>query len=163
MKVKIIDDYNIIVFLSKSEKTIDFSSKDLLEDELKELFKKLSSCYDINISGYYNIVIYIDDYYGAILDINREDMDYALYDDDQIDMRILIKNTSFLYLIDDIFLDERDNTIYQYKGKYYLKLEKQLSLVEMGKLLEYSNIVYDNKVEDIIKYGSTLKKEDYVI
>lgn len=163
MKIKIIDENNFIVFLNKySYKDIDFTSKRDLGIRLKDLFQKLNNYYDVKVYGYYNVSIFIDDNYGAILEMEKEDIDYMDYQDDQIDMRIIVINNTFLYLLDDILNNNIDGTIYKYREKFYLKLNHDINSIEMGRLLENSSIIY-NKTNDIIKYGTMLKKDEYVI
>lgn len=162
MKVKITDENNLIVFLNKLEtKGINFTSKDNLEVELKDMFKKLNSVYNIKIYGYYNVSIYIDEYYGVVIDLSKEDIDY-LDDDNNVDMCIVIVEQSFLYEIDDLF-NIKTGDVYRYKNKYYLKLNNDISNIEMGNLLEHSNLIYGDKVKNILDYGNVLKKESYVL
>lgn len=163
MKIKIIDENNFIVFLNKyAYKDIDFTSKRDLEVRLKDLFQKLNNYYNVKVYGYYNVSIFIDNNYGAILEMEKEDIDYMDYQDDQIDMRIIVINNTFLYLLDDILINDIDGTIYKYRDKFYLRLNHDINSIEMGRLLENSSIIY-NKTNDIIKYGTMLKKDEYVI
>lgn len=162
MKVEFIDD-DIIVFLNKYRvKDMDFKSKEVLEREIRDIFEKLNNYYNIKIKGYYDINIYIDNYYGAILDLKSEDLDYTLFDDHEVDMRIVLINNEFLYRVDDVFTNINCN-IYKYKNNYYIELKSDIDNIEMGKLLESSHIIYGNIVSDILKYGILLKKEDYVL
>ena len=163
MKIKIIDENNFIVFLNKYVyKDIDLTSKRDLEIKLKDLFQKLNNYYNVKVYGYYNVSIFIDNNYGFILEMEKEDIDYMDYQDDQIDMRIVVINNTFLYLLDDILINNVDGAIYKYKDKFYLKLNHDINNIEMGKLLENSNIIY-NKTNDIIKYGTLLKMDEFVI
>ena len=66
-----------------------------LEKELKTLFKCLNINYGIKIYGYYNVYIYVDKYYGVVIDICKEDIDYISYDETSVDMRIVITNKEF--------------------------------------------------------------------
>ena len=74
MKVIKNDDFNIEVFLGKENFNLD--CKDELEDYLKKFFNRLKEYYDIEVKGFYDIDIYIDKNYGAVLDINRDDIDF---------------------------------------------------------------------------------------
>lgn len=162
MKIEFIND-DIIVFLNKYRiKNIDLKSKDSLEKELRNIFEKLSNYYNIKISGYYNVTIYIDEYYGAILELKNEELDCIEYDIHEVDMRIILVNNKFLYKIDDIF-NNIDGNIYKYKNNYYLEITSDINNILMGKILESSHIIYGNVTEDILKYGILLKKEDYVL
>lgn len=164
MKVKLIDENNIIVFLNQfKSRNIDFNSKNNLEKELKTLFKCLNINYGIKIYGYYNVYIYVDKYYGVVIDICKEDIDYISYDETSVDMRIVITNKEFLYQLNDIFNINIPSQLYKYKNKYYLRLINNITDIDMGKLLEYAEIVYDDNIEDILRYGNILKNIDYVI
>lgn len=154
MKINLIDEDNIIIYLNKYyTKNTDFNDKNLLEDYFKKLFKKLNKIYDIDINGYFNINVYIDKYYGVIIEIKKEDLEYYSYFNDQIEMQIMIYNdVEFLYLYNDYFdiLNMNNNKIYKYNNKYYLKLEKEISNIELAKILEFTSIIY-SKTDKIIK------------
>ena len=161
MKVNIIDDNNIIVFLNKFNiKNIDFKNRENIETNFRKIFLKLKHIYNLNIKGYYNINIYIDAYYGAVLEIEHEDIEYIDYFDSQIDMRVnVIKDNEFLYKIDDIFLNDRiinKIDIYNFKEEYYIKIKKDVTDYEIGKILENSELVYGDITIDILKIGSII-------
>lgn len=162
MKVNIVDDNNIIVFLNKFNiKNIDFKNRENIETNFRKIFLKLKNIYNLNIKGYYNITIYIDDDYGAALEIEHEDIDYYDYFDSQVDMRVnVINDNKFLYKIKDIFnLDEKilnKIDIYLFKNKYYIKLKKGVTNIELGKILENSELVYGDITIDILKIGSII-------
>lgn len=163
MKVDIIDENNIIVFLNQFFiKDMNFLDKNLLEDQFRKLFLKLKDIYNIEINGYYDINIYIDKYYGSILEIKKEEIEYLDYFDDQIDMRIIISKYSiFLYKIIDIFEIPKDilknSIIYKYQNNLYLELKKKIDNIEMGKLLENSFLVYGVVSDKILKNGRKIK------
>lgn len=154
MKVDFIDEDNIIVFLNKKLlENIDINNKSLLEIYFKRLFNRLKNIYDIEIIGYYDIIIYLDNNYGAIVDIEKID-DELYYN--QIDMKLSIIDTVFLYEIDDIIDINKfiQNTIiYKYCNKYYLAID-DLDYYNIGKLIEKSKIVFrdtDRIINDGIK------------
>ena len=156
MKVEFVDD-NIIVFLNKHiTKNLDYKDTTILENELRNIFDKLNNYYDIKINGYYNVHIYIDDNYGAILELVQNDMDFLEYDDSLIDMRIIITNVKLLYKIEDLINLDVDNNVYLYKGNMYLELLGKLDDIKEGYLLENSRVIY-KKMDEIRKYGKILK------
>ena len=163
MKVDIIDENNIIVFLNQFfTKDMNFLDKDLLEEQFKNLFLKLKDIYNIEINGYYDINIYIDKYYGSILDIKKEEIEYLDYFDDQIDMRIILSKYSvFLYKIIDIFEIPKDilnsSLVYKYQNNLYLELRKKIDNIKIGKLLENSFLVYGPITDKILKNGRKIK------
>ncbi|MEG0826494.1 MAG: hypothetical protein RR404_03380, partial [Bacilli bacterium] len=65
MKIVNKDEFSFIVFLNKFYiDKINFNNKIVLEDYFKNLFLRLKENYKIDMIGYYNIFIYIDDNYG---------------------------------------------------------------------------------------------------
>lgn len=155
----IVEDKKIIVFLNSNEvKKLCFEDDEKLEEYFKNLFLKLNRKFDIELNGYYEVQIYKDSNYGAIIEFLTDDMDYYNYFN-QIDMKINIsKLSSFLYEINYNFLDNviLENCIcYKFLNKLYLKINKLDN--NYFNLLELSNIIYGNKVNEILKYGKKVK------
>lgn len=145
MSVHVINDNILDIYLKKEIiKGIDFKDKENLENYLKKIFRILKDKYDIKIEGYYEIDAYIDNNYGVILNLNREDFDYYDYFKNQVDMKISIIDNEFLYEVEDIpkSLLNKVNVIIE-GDKIYLKINKKLEDIEMMKLLESSKIIYD--------------------
>ena len=139
-----IKDNEMVVYLKDEEiKNIDFKDINKLEDYFRNLFIKLKKILKQDISGFYIINIYLDDYYGAVLEINKEESDYIFYLDNQIEMKINIIETDFLYETEDIFNNKCE--YYLYKNKIYLKLKEKLDLKQMLYLIEHSKIIYDTE------------------
>ena len=154
MKIEQIND-KIIIYLKKEQiDNINFKDIDELEDYFKNLFLKLNRIVDIDINGFYLLNIYLDDYYGAALEIIKEEDTYTFYLDGQIDMRINIIKTDFLYEIDNYNIDRSKFDIYLYENKIYIKLKEQIAKKEMFTLLENSKFIYDS--ENIIIKGKKL-------
>jgi len=163
MKIEVIDELNFTIYLNKFYiNDIDLKNKDDLENYFKNLFLKLKDSYQMPLSGYYNITIYLDKFYGVIIDIQKEDLEYFDYFGGQIDMRIAIVDNSFLYQVKDINILKNQTiygAIYQYKNHFYFKLEKEIPNNLYLKLLEWSNIIYKENTEIIMKKGKKLKEE----
>lgn len=158
MKVSIIDDDNIIVFLNTfNTKNIDFENKGNIEKNFKKIFLKLKYIYKLNIKGYYNINIYKDKLYGAILKIEHEDIEYFDYFDSKVDMRVNVISNTFLYKIKDILelpKNLKENvTIYLFQDEFYIFLNRDLSNYNFSLLIEMSDIVYGNITNDILRLG----------
>lgn len=162
MKVLIKSDNIITLYLNKyHDRKINLSSKDNLEIYFKELFQQLKDQYEIEINGYYNIDIYEDQHYGTIINIEKEEMEYFDYFDNQIDMQINIQtNVTFLYQIEDILTIPKEIKdkieIYHYLDNFYLKIIKPISNIELGRLLEISNLKYGPKNKNILKLGKLI-------
>lgn len=158
MKVMKLEQNNVVIFLPTPFFSLDFSSKDDLEDYFRELFLKLEDHYDFNMSGFYDIEVYEDSYYGAIFTIEEEDIPYFDCLDRQVEMSIRIsKEKEFLYKIEDpLDLNEEivsASQFYQYQNEFFLKLTKKLTIASYMRLLEYSTLVYGKKVKNIQKFG----------
>lgn len=147
MKVEVISNGYIIYLNQFNLIDIDFKNMDILEDSFKKLLKKLNNYYHIDINGYYNINVYIDSYYGAILQIEKESLDYYDYfESDTIAMRIKKIDADFLYEVED-FLFAKDFLnklkLITKNNHMYLKIIDDLSYKEYLLLTEMSRIIYD--------------------
>lgn len=158
MKINFFNSENIVIYINNYLfSNLNVESKEELEKSFKKIFLKLHHNYNVNLYGYYNIILCQDYNYGIILNLQKEDIDYYDYFDKEIDMRIIIdKNNFFLYQINDYFdftKDELKNSdIYSYDNKLYLRLNKKVDFITMGKILEKSDLVYKN-IDIIIKNG----------
>lgn len=155
----IVDNNKFIVFLNKDE-NIDFDNKTKMEKYFKDLFSKIKNKYNVDISGYYNIDIYIDKYYGSIIEIEDEQLDYYTYFN-QIDMEInVLKNSLFLYEIGYEFLDKKilDKVIcYKINDKIYFQIISDIDDLLLAKIIEYGHILYGKEVDKIVKQGKKVK------
>jgi len=146
VNIKFINELILDIYIKRELiDNIDFNNKNDLEKYLKKLFKILKNKYDIIIEGFYDITVYIDKYYGVVIHMEKDDIEYYDYYKNQVDMRIINIDTNFLYLVDDIpkyLLNKADVIIID--NQIYLKLKEELSKVEMMKLLEISKVVFDN-------------------
>lgn len=158
MKVKYENGIYTIYINLYYENKIDFKNKDELENYFRKLFVKLKKYYDIELTGYYNIHVYYNEFFGAILTIEKEELEYYDYFDDKLDMRISVENNQeFLYQLDDVRNDLKTKfPIYQYMDHLYLKVGTKLSSTEMGELLEYSTIIYDDETENVLTFGKII-------
>lgn len=145
VNIKFIDDLRLDIYIKKELiDNIDFNSKDDLEKYLKRLFKTLKNKYDIVIEGFYDITVYIDKYYGVIFHLEKDDVEYYDYFKNQVDMRIITIDTEFLYLVDDIPYDLVNKVNILIKNdNIYLKIQEELSKIDMMNLLEISKVVYN--------------------
>ncbi len=161
MKISVNDD-DIIIYLNKYyTKQVDFLDLTSLEEYINDLFLTLKNCYNLKISGYYNIDVYIDINYGVIVTMKHDDLEYYDYLIDQIDTQVTIhNNVNFLYKIADFFgakscLTNIDYSLYKYDNELYIKLNDKIDNISFGNLLEYSTeICYD--IERIIKKNNLL-------
>lgn len=151
MKVIKNGEFNTEVFLGRDNLNIE--DRDELEKYLKNVFNKLNKYYDIRISGFYDVDLYIDKNYGIILDIIRDDIDFEPIFN-SVDMKITINKESFLYKLDDYIYSHFGN-IYNYDNAYYLEVSDTLSNLDMMKLMEDATIVYKS-IDEIKKRGKKI-------
>ena len=145
-------DNKIIVFLNKK---INFKQINL-EKYFKNLFIKFKEDYHIELNGYYSINIYIDKFYGSVIEIENEDLDYYNYFN-QIDMEVKLNDNVFLYEIDYEYLNKNiinNSNIYKIKDKLYIQVKDNNIL---NKILEYSNIIYGEKIKYILRNSKKVK------
>ena len=88
----VIDNNKFIVFLNKK---FDLDDKLKLEKYFKDLFYNLKNKYNMEVNGYYNINVYADKYYGTIIEMENEDLEYYTYFN-QIDMEINVLKAVFI-------------------------------------------------------------------
>ena len=145
MNIKFLNNFIFDIYVKKELlKDVNFNNKNNLEDYLKNLFKVLKSYYNLEIKGFYEITVYIDKYYGAIFHFEKDDLEYYDCLKNQVDMRIIRIDTDFLYLVEDIpFNLLKKVDVFINDNKIYLKINKDLTNLEMMKLLENSIIIYD--------------------
>ena len=150
MKIELLDEYNYTLYLNNLYvKDLNLDNKDNIEKYLKKLFLIVKNRYDVDISGMFEIDIYVNDKYGIVIDIFKEELEYLDYFSNQIDMQVnIIKDSIFLYEIDNLI----DNTLYKYDSKYYINIEdiNDISIYEQGK------IIFGEYVLDVLKYGKKL-------
>lgn len=146
-------DNNLIVFLnSKKFNGIDFNDKCILEDYFKDLFLELSEIgFDMN--GSYCIDVFLDDNYGAVLEISENDIYYDYCD--FVDMKISIsKYKGFLYLLNgDVGSLINSCKVYSYDGDFYLE-PINIGFFDYGILLENSILIYGEDSYKIKKFSN---------
>jgi len=144
MTIKFISDMVFDIYVKKYLiEGINFSVKSEIEEYLKKLFKILNTKYNLVIEGLYNITVYVDKYYGIILHLEKENIDYYEYYKNQVDMRLITINTEFMYEVDDIPTNILNKVNVSIKDKnIYLILKEELNNLEMMELLENSKLVY---------------------
>ena len=151
MKIDVSTD-KIVIYLKKDRVNVDFKDEYRLESFLKKLFICLNDYYNIEIKGYYDVCVYIDNIYGMVLVLKCEDYEFYDYFEKQVDMRIKINKNKFLYKVDDLYsIDLNKYKIYKYLSDIYLLPKCKLNNIELGKLIEISDIIYDSN--EIMKKG----------
>lgn len=160
--MKIINNGRVIK-LYLNELKIDFSDNIELENYFRKLFLKLKRMFNMSFTGLYDIDIYLDQNYGSVIELKKEELEYIDYYDNEIDMRIAVHDVTFLYEIHDIFeIDSKIvKTIYYYKDKFYLELNDLTNKLDQTKLMEMGNLTY--QAEDILRYGKKIIQVDKIM
>lgn len=153
-----VDKNNYVVkIFNDNLQDIDIFNVNEVEKFIINIFRKFLKKY--KLKGDVLLNIYIDLYYGIIIEINN-DNDYCF--DDEIDVKVVFHlNNTFLYEIDYFYiLDEvniKNANIYFYKNKFYLEVTDNIDIADKYKLLESSNVIWDNKCFEIVNKAIKLK------
>lgn len=141
MKVEMLSN-TIIVYLLDNKKYNDDSD---IKKILINVFDNLEKYYNIAFTSDYNLELYINRYYGMILEI-KENEDFIY--DDIVNLKLnVLRDTLFLYEVDDP-LEYINYEIYYYNDKFYVNAKR-----EDINLIEDSNLVYGDIVYKIIGRG----------
>ena len=141
MKVEMLSD-KIIVYLLDNKKYNEDSD---IKKMLIKVFDNLEKYYNITFTNDYNLELYINRYYGMILEI-KENEDFIY--DDIVNLKLnVLRDTLFLYEVDDP-LEYINYEIYYYNDKFYVNAKR-----EDINLIENSNLVYGDIVYKIIGRG----------
>lgn len=141
MKVEMLSN-TIIVYLLDNKKYNDDSD---IKKILINVFDNLEKYYNITFTSDYNLELYINRYYGMILEI-KENEDFIY--DDIVNLKLnILRDTLFLYEVDDP-LEYINYEIYYYNDKFYVNAKR-----EDINLIENSNLVYGDIVYKIIGRG----------
>lgn len=147
MKILSVGKKHTRIFLNNMMlKDLPLENKDQLEDGFRKLFLNLKDNYGKKFSGYYNIFITYDKKSGAIIDMNREDIEYYDYFDSQVDMRIVFKNdVEIVYEIECPLNIKKDKGIelFTSNNKYYLRLIEKKDFYTLGSIIEQSNDIIE--------------------
>lgn len=145
MKLEVFDDRYVVCLNKTTINEVDFKIKRQVEECFRNVFTKIRRRLNEDINGFFNIKVYLDDNFGAILVIEKEELEYCDYFSNQIDMQIEIEDDSNVLLeFDDLFYIDED-TVYFYNGKYYINYRDKL------KYVEFANVIYGDEAKKIIK------------
>lgn len=128
------------------DKLIIYINKKINLEEISNVLLK-SKALGLDIKLYDNIVLYEDEILGTILELTNENDNYFT----TFDMNIsLSKEKSFLLKIEENADIDIKKDIYKYKNNYYMQI-KENDFIKIGRLLEYSKIIYGSIVKKIKK------------
>lgn len=153
MKLEVLNLNNLIFYLNKDYlDKINFNINENVEQEFKKLFLKIKNIYNLELSGYYEVLVYINDNYGIIIEMEKDDDEYIKLFKDTLDMKITFKfDCEIYYKIENIdFINFKNYNLYYYNNELYLSLKNNLKI-------PYKDYLYLLENSSII-YGSDLKK-----
>lgn len=141
MKVEMLSNTIIVYLLDNKKYNEDSDIKKILIN----VFDNLEKYYNITFTSDYNLELYINRYYGMILEI-KENEDFIY--DDIVNLKLnVLRDTLFLYEVDDP-LEYINYEMYYYNDKFYVNAKR-----EDINLIENSNLVYGDIVYKIIGRG----------
>lgn len=151
MKIEMFEN-KYLVFLNKEKiSNIDFKIKKQVETCFRDVFSKIKKRLDKDINGLFNIKVYLNDLFGSILIIERENIEYFDYFSNQIDMQIEIEyDATVLLEFNDIFDVISKKKIFSFNKKYYIEYTDDINNIE------FSNVVYGEKADNIMKKSVVL-------
>lgn len=159
MNLKVIDENNFIITII-DKKLIPKLDENSISNYLKKILLKIKTKYQINIYGYYDVFIYVDEYYGIIIKLIREELEYLSYYDKEIKMKIIVLDNQFFYEIEDIYKIKQEildiSDIYLYNNQIYLELKSDINFTLYGYLIENSKVIYED-TEKIKKEGNKIE------
>lgn len=146
MIINKIDNCYIIKLLNKQ---IDIYNPIELETITTNLIKKINILN--NLKNNIHLTFYIDTNYGTIIKLQDYQSAFTLNNDKTVKITIH-NNTPFLYELDYFnakkFLKQK---IYYYQNKFYLKINTNLNTKDYYKLLELSEVIYEDTLDIIDK------------
>jgi len=154
MKLEIFDLNNLVFYLSKEYlNKIHFKIDVDVENELKKLFLTIKNIYNLDLKGYYEVMVYINDLYGIIIEMEKDDDEYIKIFGDTLDMKITFKfDCELLYKIENIdFINFGKYSLLYYNNNLYLSLADNYlpPREEYLKLLENSRLIYGDELNKL--------------
>lgn len=149
MIINKIDNYYIIKLPSVK---IDIYNPDNLEEITKKIILKISKHYKLN--NCIHLEFYLNNNYGTIIKLKDYRSPFIITNDKTVKITIHT-DTPFLYQIDYFDLDKEcinKENIYYYKNKFYIEIKEDINKKDYLKLLELSEIIYEETL-DIIDKG----------
>ena len=142
-------DNNYIIKLPSIK--IDIYNPESLEEITKKIITKINKNYKLNNN--IHLDFYLNNQYGTIIKLTDYKSHLTINNNKTVKINIHT-NTPFLYQIDyfDIKKNKLKNeNIYYYKNKFYLELKENIEYKDYLKLIELSNIIYEETYDIIDK------------
>lgn len=144
MIINKLDNCYIIKLLNKQ---INVYSPTELENITKKIIKKINT--SNKIKNNIHLTFYLDNNYGTIIKLEDYKSSFTLNNDKTVKITIHT-DSNFLYEVDYFNIKKfSKQKIYYYKNKFYLKINESLNTKDYYKLLELSEVIYED-TESII-------------
>lgn len=128
------------------DKLIIYINKKINLEDISSILLK-SKILGVDIKNFDNIVIYEDEILGTILELTLENDNYFT----TFDMNVSVsKDKSFLLKLEENIDFDINCDIYKYKNNFYVQV-KDNNFIKVGRILEYSKIIYGSIVKKIKK------------
>jgi hypothetical protein len=128
------------------DKLIIYINKKINLEDISSILLK-SKILGVDIKNFDNIVIYEDEILGTILELTLENDNYFT----TFDMNVSVsKDKSFLLKLEENIDFDIMCDIYKYKNNFYVQV-KDNNFIKVGRILEYSKIIYGSIVKKIKK------------
>ncbi|MBQ9011506.1 MAG: hypothetical protein IJ093_02535 [Bacilli bacterium] len=157
MKV-LVNEKIITLFLNKLYiKNVDFENKETIEKYIKQVLNKLQNSYDLQFGGYYEMMMFIDDNYGIIINIKKEELEYLDYFTNKIEFNTKVEKDNFLYEVSNVDSNMKKSfIIYKNLDKIYLQAKNKKTNLE--EILEHiQKIIYGKESYKILKKAKIVR------
>ena len=147
MTITKLNNYYLIRIIDNN---INIYAKEELEEITKKLIKQIIKKEKLN--GLINLEMYYNENYGIIIKL-KQVKKYIFDDSIEVKIKVYLDNP-FLYKIDYFDMKEILNTkedIYYYNKEFYINLKNKVSNKTLYKLLELSEVIYEDTYNIIDK------------
>ena len=155
MKCDVIDDNHYLIKIYNDYLDFDIYDHDEIKIFIEKIYNKILKKY--NIKGLLTFNIFIDNMYGMIIEVEKNN---GFIIKNLVDIKIKFNlNISFLYEVDYFYLIDNNivnQNVYFYNDKFYLEIINDMKEEDYIKLLDNSIIVYNDKINNIINNGIKL-------
>jgi len=139
MIINKLDNCYIIKLLNKQ---INVYSPTELENITKKIIKKINT--SNKIKNNIHLTFYLDNNYGTIIKLEDYKSSFTLNNDKTVKITIHT-DSNFLYEVDYFNIKKfSKQKTYYYKNKFYLKINESLNTKDYYKLLELSEVIYED-------------------
>lgn len=133
---------NITIYINKILIDFDIKEKSELEKFIMNIVLRIKKKKKIDLSGFYKAYVYINNKYGIIIDLIKQD-DLDLFPE-LIDLKLIIFYDSEVYLKTNDYFQVKNISHFYKKDNYYYVNINELDNKKILKLIEFSDIIYGN-------------------